>query len=169
MPGLVPGIHDLVSIKQKTWMAGTSPAMTLRGTTMIKPPVIDAHAHILAEETIELLAKETPKIAPRLTPIDKDNFELTIAGTPYRPFPRGGFDLEQRFADMQASEVDMHVLSNTPQTFLYNQDAELTTATSVVQNDQIARHVAAHPLASSALPRCRCRRRRLRPTSLRAP
>jgi hypothetical protein len=29
MPGLVPGIHDLR--RQKTWMAGTSPAMTLRG------------------------------------------------------------------------------------------------------------------------------------------
>ena len=97
---------------------------------MTKPPVIDAHAHILAEDTIKLLAKETPKIAPKLTPIDKDNFELTIAGTPYRPFPRGGFDLEQRFADMKASEVDMQVLSNTPQTFLYNQDAELTAATS---------------------------------------
>ena len=107
--------------------------------------MIDAHAHILAEETIELLAKETPKIAPRLAPIDKDNFELTIAGTPYQPFPRGGFDLEQRFADMQAAEVDMHVLSNTPQTFLYNQDAALTTATSIIQNDQIAKHVAAHP------------------------
>ena len=76
---------------------------------MTKSQTIDAHAHILAEETIELLAKETPKIAPRLTPIDKDNFELTITGTPYRPFPRGGFDLEQRFADMQASDVDMQV------------------------------------------------------------
>jgi hypothetical protein len=29
MPGLVPGIHVLASIEQrKTWMAGTSPAMT---------------------------------------------------------------------------------------------------------------------------------------------
>jgi hypothetical protein len=28
MPGLVPGIHVLVHI-QKTWMAGTSPAMTM--------------------------------------------------------------------------------------------------------------------------------------------
>jgi hypothetical protein len=29
MPGLVPGIHVLaVSSKQRTWMAGTSPAMT---------------------------------------------------------------------------------------------------------------------------------------------
>jgi hypothetical protein len=26
MPGLVPGIHDFLSFK--TWMAGTSPAMT---------------------------------------------------------------------------------------------------------------------------------------------
>ena len=56
---------------------------------MTKPLTIDAHAHILAEDTIKLLAKETPKIAPKLTPIDKDIFELTIAGSPYRPFPAG--------------------------------------------------------------------------------
>ena len=31
MPGLVPGIHVLVASEQgRTWMAGTSPAMTLR-------------------------------------------------------------------------------------------------------------------------------------------
>jgi hypothetical protein len=29
MPGLVPGIHVLVSASRKTWMAGTSPAMTM--------------------------------------------------------------------------------------------------------------------------------------------
>jgi hypothetical protein len=29
MPGLVPGIHDFMPPKsKKTWMAGTSPAMT---------------------------------------------------------------------------------------------------------------------------------------------
>jgi hypothetical protein len=30
MPGLVPGIHDLLpsTEQRKTWMAGTSPAMT---------------------------------------------------------------------------------------------------------------------------------------------
>jgi hypothetical protein len=28
MPGLVPGIHDLTLVEAKTWMAGTSPAMT---------------------------------------------------------------------------------------------------------------------------------------------
>ncbi len=30
MPGLVPGIHVFVaSMEEKTWMAGTSPAMTM--------------------------------------------------------------------------------------------------------------------------------------------
>jgi hypothetical protein len=30
MPGLVPGIHDLTTVAAgKTWMAGTSPAMTV--------------------------------------------------------------------------------------------------------------------------------------------
>ena len=28
MPGLDPGIHAFSSIESKTWMAGTSPAMT---------------------------------------------------------------------------------------------------------------------------------------------
>jgi hypothetical protein len=31
MPGLVPGIHDLMTVAVgKTWMAGTSPAMTAK-------------------------------------------------------------------------------------------------------------------------------------------
>ena len=126
-------------------MAGTIPAMMFTGKRMSKPLAIDAHAHILTEETMQLLAKETPKVAPKLVAIDKDNYELTIAGTPYRPFPRGGFDIEQRLKDMAASDVDMQVLSNTPQTFLYNQDAGLTTTSSIIQNDQIAKHVKDHP------------------------
>jgi len=30
MPGLVPGIHELPLSRAKTWMAGTSPAMTVK-------------------------------------------------------------------------------------------------------------------------------------------
>jgi hypothetical protein len=36
MPGLVPGIHVLPAWKPKTWMAGTSPAMTVRLTKRAK-------------------------------------------------------------------------------------------------------------------------------------
>jgi hypothetical protein len=32
MPGLVPGIHVLAFLSKKTWMAGTSPAMTKKAT-----------------------------------------------------------------------------------------------------------------------------------------
>jgi hypothetical protein len=35
MAGLVPGIHVLVSAQGKTWMAGTSPAMTMRKNVSI--------------------------------------------------------------------------------------------------------------------------------------
>ena len=112
---------------------------------MPNPLAIDAHAHICTEETMRLLASETPKDRAQARGIEKDVFEWTVAGVPYRPLPRGGFDIEQRLKDMKASDVDMQVLSNTPQTFLYNQDVGLTTAASIIQNDQIAKHVRDYP------------------------
>ena len=112
---------------------------------MPNPLAIDAHAHICTEETMNLLNKETPKVASSLKQIEKDVFEWTVAGVPYRPLPLGGFDIEQRLKDMKASDVDMQVLSNTPQTFLYNQDAGMTAAACIVQNDQIAKHVRDYP------------------------
>jgi aminocarboxymuconate-semialdehyde decarboxylase len=112
---------------------------------MTRPRTIDCHTHILTDETIGLLAKEAPWVAPKLTPIDDEFAVLEIAGTPYRPFPRGGWELERRFKDMAAAEVDVHVLSATPQTYLYDQDPAMTVATSILQNDQIAKLVKAHP------------------------
>ena len=109
------------------------------------PRTLDVHTHILTEEMMGLIAKEAPRVAPRMTAIDKDSFILEIAGTPYRPFPRGGFDLERRFADMAAAEVDVQVLSATPQSYLYEQEASLAAACAAIQNDQIAKLVAAHP------------------------
>ncbi len=81
---------------------------------------IDTHTHVLADATIKLLQKEIPRLGLNLTPIDADTAMLEVAGVRYRPFPRGGHDMTRRFADMAATEVDMHVLSATPQTWLYN-------------------------------------------------
>src|SRR5215475_6556054 len=106
---------------------------------------IDVHTHVLTEETMGLLQKEAPKIAPRLTPVDADIAVLEAAGVPYRPFPRGGFDIERRFADMDAAEVEVHVLSATPQTYYYDQEPSLAAACAALQNDQIAKLVKAHP------------------------
>ena len=107
--------------------------------------VIDAHAHILSEETMALMRKAAPAVGPKLERIDDDFAVLTVAGSPYRPFPRGGWDMAKRFSDMDAAGVDVQVVSNTPQSFLYNQEAALTAALAALQNDQIAAAVAAHP------------------------
>jgi aminocarboxymuconate-semialdehyde decarboxylase len=112
---------------------------------MSAPRTLDIHTHVLTEEMMGLIRKEAPKVAPRMTAIDANSFVLEIAGTPYRPFPRGGFDIEHRFGDMDAAEVDMQVLSATPQSYLYDHEAALALACATIQNDQIAKLVAAHP------------------------
>jgi aminocarboxymuconate-semialdehyde decarboxylase len=108
---------------------------------MIKPRTIDTHTHILTDETMRLLAKEAPKLAPRLTEYDGENSKLEVAGIPYRPFPRGGWNIERRLKDMDAAEVDVHLLSATPQTYYSDQDPSAAAALAAIQNEQIARHV----------------------------
>jgi len=109
------------------------------------PKTIDTHTHILADATIALLQKELPKLNLKLSPYDADNAVLEVAGVPYKPFPRGGHDIARRLADMDSTEVDMHVLSVSPQTWLYNQEPTVGIAASAIQNDQIAAHVKGHP------------------------
>jgi aminocarboxymuconate-semialdehyde decarboxylase len=106
---------------------------------------IDVHAHILTEETIRLLQREAPNVAPKLSDVDDHFATLDVAGSAYRQFPRGGWDLERRLRDMAASHVDMQVLSVCPQTFLYAQPPELTAAFARIQNEELARLVNAHP------------------------
>jgi aminocarboxymuconate-semialdehyde decarboxylase len=106
---------------------------------------IDIHTHVLTEETMGLLQKESSKIGPKLTPIDADFAVLDVAGVPYRPFPRGGFDIDRRFADMAAAEVEAQVLSATPQTYFYDQEPSLAVSCAALQNDQIAKLVKAYP------------------------
>jgi aminocarboxymuconate-semialdehyde decarboxylase len=106
---------------------------------------IDIHSHVLAEETINILKKEVPSIGLKLTPIDADASVCEVAGTPYRPFPRGAWDIERRLADMDAAEVDVHVLSATPQTYLYAQEPSLGATAAAIQNEGIAKLVKLRP------------------------
>jgi hypothetical protein len=39
MPGFMPGIHVFLYAAGKTWMAGTSPAMTANGSRRVESPV----------------------------------------------------------------------------------------------------------------------------------
>jgi aminocarboxymuconate-semialdehyde decarboxylase len=106
---------------------------------------IDIHTHVLADATIKLLQKEIPSLGLKMAPYDADNSICEVAGVAYRPFPRGGHDIERRFKDMAAAEVDVHLLSVAPQTWLYGQEAAVGVAASAIQNDEIARHVREHP------------------------
>jgi aminocarboxymuconate-semialdehyde decarboxylase len=80
-----------------------------------------------------------------MAPYDADNAVCEVAGVAYRPFPRGGHDIERRFKDMDAAEVDVHLLSVAPQTWLYGQEAAVGIAGATIQNDEIARLVKEHP------------------------
>ena len=106
---------------------------------------IDTHTHILTEETAALLRKEAAKVPVTITPVDAESEALDVGGVVYRPFPRGGFDLAHRLRDMDAMGVDVQVLSVTPQTYLYNQDASLGAMTAAIQNDQVAKLVKQNP------------------------
>jgi aminocarboxymuconate-semialdehyde decarboxylase len=106
---------------------------------------IDTHTHVLADATIRLLQKEIPSLGLKMTPFDADNAVVEVAGVAYRPFPRGGHDIARRLADMEAAEVDVHLLSAAPQTWLYGQEASVGVAASAIQNDEIARLVKERP------------------------
>jgi hypothetical protein len=62
-------------------LAATPPIAGTQGNRMSVPHAIDVHAHILLEETISLIAKAAPMVAPKLTPIDRESAILEIAGT----------------------------------------------------------------------------------------
>ncbi len=106
---------------------------------------IDIHTHVLADATVALMQKEILSLGLKMAPFDNDNAVCEVAGVAYRPFPRGGHDIERRFKDMDAAEVDVHLLSAAPQTWLYNQDAAVGIAGATIQNNEIARLVKEHP------------------------
>jgi len=106
---------------------------------------IDIHTHVLANATVKLMQKEIPSLGLKMATYDADNAVCEVAGVAYRPFPRGGHDIERRFKDMDAAEVDVHLLSAAPQTWLYGQEAAVGVTASAIQNDEIARLVREHP------------------------
>jgi dienelactone hydrolase len=109
MPGLVPGIHVVLTVAAKTWMAGTSPAMTrrmkrltanlngrLRDTpsmTQFRPRPnaavpIAAAALLLALATSAAQAREDGPLPERVTFPSADG-RTTLTGYVYLPAGKG--------------------------------------------------------------------------------
>ncbi len=112
---------------------------------MSRPRIIDIHTHVFTQAMMEALRKEVHSLTLKLTPIDADEAILEIANLVQKPFPRKAWDLDQRFKDMEAMEVDTQLVSNVPQTFLYDQEPALTAATSALLNEAISGLVREHP------------------------
>ena len=90
-----------------------------------------------------------------ITPIDASCATLDVGGVAYRPFPRGGFDIAHRLRDMDATGVDVHVLSATPQTYLYNQEAALGARrprSRTTRSPNTSTHIRTASWASRTLP-----------------
>ena len=112
---------------------------------------IDTHTHILTLETAAMISKAAGKSPVTIKAQDADFATLDVAGVVYKDFPTGGFDIPRRLKDMDASGVDVHVLSATPQTYLYGLGEELSGIVATIQNDQMAKHVAANPARFMAI------------------
>jgi len=106
---------------------------------------IDVHAHILPDETIRQLQRESSRVAPKLID-DNGSLIMEIAGkVVQRPMPRQIFDLDLRLRDMDAYGVAMQLLAATVQTFFYHEEPALAASCAAVQNDEIAAVVNSHP------------------------
>src|SRR5712691_9197723 len=107
---------------------------------------IDCHTHILSEDAMRALAKESPSVAPIMTKRGDPACKLTINGAVVQdPFPRELWDTEQRLRDMDAHGVDIQVLAPTVFTFFYDREPALGLACAMLQNDEIGREVKRHP------------------------
>jgi aminocarboxymuconate-semialdehyde decarboxylase len=122
---------------------------------MTMAPVIDVHAHILTEDMMARMRKEAPDVGPEISEIDRHGATLRVGAILQKPFPRGGWDLDTRLADMSAAGVDMQVISPLPQTFLYDLEPTRTAAVAAIQNEAIAalvRRMPARFLGIAAVP-----------------
>ena len=113
---------------------------------MSRQRTIDCHTHILGEDAMRRLAKESPKVAPVMTQRGDPACRLEIGGVVVQnPFPRELWDTGQRLRDMDRHGVDMQVLAPTVFTFFYEQEPKLALACAMLQNDEIAAETKRHP------------------------
>ena len=133
---------------------------------MTNARTIDSHTHILTEEAMVRLAKESPLVAPALKEFNGRDATLEIAGkVVQQPLPREIWDVGLRLRDMDANQVDVQVLSPTVFTFFYGHDAALPWLARVSRTRRLPRSCANIPSGLSASAACRCRRHRPQPTN----
>ncbi len=113
---------------------------------MPRPRTIDCHTHILGEDAMRRLAKESAKVAPVMDRRGDPACKLVIDGAVVQdPFPRELWDPERRLRDMDQNGVDTQVLAPTVFTFFYQHEPALGLACAALQNEVIAAEIKRHP------------------------
>jgi aminocarboxymuconate-semialdehyde decarboxylase len=113
---------------------------------------IDVHAHMLPQETMRLIGRESARVAPKLIEQPDGSLDMEIAGKlVQRPMPRQIFDLDLRLAEMDQHGVDMQLVCSAVQTFFYGEEGSLGAACAALQNDGLAAIVSRHPERFKAL------------------
>jgi aminocarboxymuconate-semialdehyde decarboxylase len=113
---------------------------------MPRPRTIDCHTHILGEEALRRLTRESPKVAPVMDKRGDPACKLIIDGAVAQdPFPREMWDTELRLRDMDGHGVDLQLLAPTVFTFFYQHEPALALACAALQNDEIAAEIKRHP------------------------
>jgi aminocarboxymuconate-semialdehyde decarboxylase len=107
--------------------------------------VIDAHAHVLSVEAIEVLRSEMPEHAPYFEDRPTGRFLVYPTGRVSGPLPRGMFDLAVRLADMDRTGVDVQLLSPSPPQFGYSLAEGDSVRQSAIVNDATIAAAEKHP------------------------
>jgi aminocarboxymuconate-semialdehyde decarboxylase len=106
---------------------------------------LDIHAHIIETDTLAEIQRAVPDCGLELHTTEGEFGTLVISGAPYHNFPRGGWDVARRLADMDRAGFDRQLLAVVPQTVLYDKPAEDALTAARIQNAGIARRVRAMP------------------------
>ncbi len=99
---------------------------------------VDIHAHVLTERAAARMQRVSPEHAPRILSSGAAWSVLEMGDFRYQPFPRGGWDVERRLADMDAAGIDVQALSVVPFTFGYHLEPGVGAAFAQIQNEEIA-------------------------------
>jgi aminocarboxymuconate-semialdehyde decarboxylase len=99
---------------------------------------LDIHAHIIEIDTLAELQRAVPDSGLELHTTDGEFGTLVISGAPYHNFPRGGWDVTRRLADMDKAGFARQLLAVVPQTVLYDKPAQDALTAARIQNAGIA-------------------------------
>ena len=120
------------------------------------PAAYDRHAHACADAGDRRAADQGGRQGHHHADADGANATLDVNGVVYRPFPRGGYDIPRRLKDMDATRRRRaRAVGDAADLSLQSGACARAPPLAAIQNDQMAKHVAAHPdrfMAIATLP-----------------